>query len=106
MGHRLGKFDQKTEQMTFYQPPTTDYSIYGIVMDPRTAKIWTADYLGANVTRFDPATGKFTEFPFPSRIQMIRFFGENAKGQIWFTDFTNGRIGVLDTGESKMSAQR
>ncbi len=32
---------------------------------------------------------------------MIRFFGESAQGQIWFTDFATGRIGVLDTGESK-----
>jgi streptogramin lyase len=39
---------------------------------------------------------------------MIRFFGEDPQGHIWFTDFAGGRIGVLDTGESKtsMSAQR
>ncbi len=108
MNHRLGKFDPKTEKMTFYQPPTMGYSIYGIVMEKSTGKIWTADFLGANMTRFDPATGKFTEFPFPSRLHMARFFGEDTKGQIWFTDFANGRIGVLEPGESKtsMSAQR
>jgi virginiamycin B lyase len=107
-GHRLGKLDQKTGQMTYYQPPTPDYSIYGIVMDKKTGKIWTADYLGSNMDRFDPATGKFTEFPFPSRLQMARFFAEDAQGQIWFTDFATGRIGVLNTGETKssMSAQR
>jgi virginiamycin B lyase len=108
MGHRLGKLDQKTEKMTFFTPPTTNFSIYGIVIDKKTGKIWAADYLGANVSRLDPATGKWTEFPFPTRTQMIRFFGEDAQSRIWFTDFTNGRIGVLDTGESKapMSAQR
>jgi virginiamycin B lyase len=108
LGHRLGKFDQKTEQMTFYQPPTPNYSIYGIVIDKKTGNIWTADYLGSNITRLDPVTGKFTEFPFPSRIQMIRFFGQDPQGRIWFTDFASGRIGVLDTGETKtsMSAQR
>jgi len=106
--HRLGKLDQKTGQMTYFQPPTTNYSIYGIVIDKKTGKIWTTDYLGSNVTRFDPVTAKFTEFPLPSRIQMVRFFGEDAQSRIWFTDFTTGRIGVLDTGESKtsMSAQR
>jgi virginiamycin B lyase len=108
MGHRLGKLDQKTGQMTYFQPPTPNYSIYGIVIDKKTGNIWTADYLGSNVTRLDPNTGKFVEFPFPSRIQMIRFFGEDAQSRIWFTDFATGRIGVLDTGESKssMSAQR
>ena len=107
-GHRLGKLDQKTGQMTYYQPPTPDYSIYGIVMEKKTGRIWTADYLGSNMTRFDPATGKFTEFPFPSRTQMPRFFAQDAAGHVWFTDFASGRIGMLDTGESKspMSAQR
>lgn len=108
MGHRLGRIDHQTGQMTFYQPPTPNYSPYGIVIDKKTGKIWTADYLGANVTRLDPATGKFTVFPFPSEIQMIRFFGEDLQSRIWFTDFATGRIGVLDTGESKTStsAQR
>jgi virginiamycin B lyase len=106
MGHRLGRIDHKTEQMTFYQPSTPNYSIYGIVVDKKTGNIWTADYLGANVTRLDPTTGKFTVFPFPSEIQMIRFFGEDPQGRIWFTDFASGRIGVLETGESKMAAQR
>jgi virginiamycin B lyase len=108
MGHRLGRLNQKNAQMTFYQPPTPNYSIYGVVIDKKTGNIWTADYLGSNVTRLDPATGKFIEYPFPSRIQMIRFFGEDPQGRIWFTDFASGRIGVLETGESKtsMSAQR
>ncbi len=64
-GHRLGKINQKTGEMTYFQPPTPDYSIYGIVIDKKTGKIWTADYLGSNVTRFDPATGKWTEFSVP-----------------------------------------
>jgi virginiamycin B lyase len=99
-GHKLGKLDQKTGQMTYYKPPTQAYSIYGIVMEKTTGRIWTADYLGSKMTRFDPATGKFTEFPFPSPFQMARFFAEDAQGRIWFTEFTSGRIGVLETGES------
>jgi virginiamycin B lyase len=106
MGHRLGKIDPRTEQMTFYHPPTANFSPYGIIVDKKTGHLWLADYLGANVTRFDPATGKFTEFPFPSRVQMIRFFAEDPQGRVWFTDFTNGKIGVLETDESKMAAQR
>jgi virginiamycin B lyase len=106
LGHRIGRIDHQTENMTFYQPPTPNYSVYGIVPDKKTGNIWTADYLGASVTRLDPTTGKFTVFPFPSEIQMIRFFGLDPQGRIWFTDFATGRIGVLDTGESKMAAQR
>jgi streptogramin lyase len=39
-------------------------------------------------------------------MQMIRFFAEDPQGRVWFTDFTNGKIGVLETGESTMSSQR
>jgi virginiamycin B lyase len=104
--HRLGKFDLKTEKITYYRSPTSDLGIYGLVIDKKTGYIWVADYEGSNVDRFDPATGKFIEYPFPSRTQMIRFFGEDPAGRIWFTDFTNGRIGVLETDDMKTSAQR
>jgi virginiamycin B lyase len=104
--HRLGKFDTKTEKITYYRAPTPDLGIYGLVIDKKTGFIWVADYEGSNVDRFDPATGKFVEYPFPSRTQMIRFFGEDPMGRIWFTDFTNGRIGVLETDDMKISAQR
>jgi len=104
--HRLGKFDTKTEKFTYYEAPTSNMGIYGLVVDRKNGNIWVGDYEGANVDRFDPNTGKFVEYPFPSRTQMIRFFGEDPLGRIWFTDFTNGRIGVLETEDMKLSAKK
>ena len=104
--HRLGKFDPKTEKITYYKAPTENLSIYGIVIDKKTGNLWIGDYLGANVDRFNPTTGKFTEYPFPSRTQMIRFFALDPQGRVWFTDFANSRIGVLETDDMKISAQR
>lgn len=104
--HRLGKFDPKTEKITYYKAPTENLGIYGIVIDKKSGDLWIGDYLGANLDRFNPNTGKFTEYPFPSRTQMIRFFALDPQGRVWFTDFANGRIGVLETDEMKISAQR
>jgi len=104
--HRLGKLDPNNEKFTYYKPPTENMAIYGIIVDKKTGNLWIGDYLGANVTRFNPTTGKFTEYPFPSRTQMIRFFAMDPQGRVWFTDFGNSRIGVLDTGESTMSSKR
>ena len=103
--HRLGKFDPKTEKFTYYKAPTENLAIYGIVVDKKTGNLWIGDYLGANIDRFNPSTGKFTEFPFPSRTQMIRFFALDPQGRVWFTDFANGRIGVLETDDMKISAK-
>ncbi len=104
--HRLGKFDQKTGQFTYYKPPTSNFGAYGIVIDKKTGTLWIADFLGANLDRFNPTTGKFIEYPFPDRKQMDRFFSLDPQGRVWFTDFTNGRIGVLETDDMKTSAQR
>jgi virginiamycin B lyase len=104
--HRLGKFDPKTEKITYYKPPTSNFGAYGIVIDKNTGNLWIADFLGANLDRFNPSTGKFTEYPFPDRKQMDRFFAIDPQGRVWFTDFTNGRIGVLETDDMKISAQR
>ena len=104
--HRLGKLDQKSEKITYYKPPTSNFGAYGIVIDKKTGDLWIADFLGANLDRFNPTTGKFTEYPFPDRKQMDRFFAMDPQGRVWFTDFTNGRIGVLETDDMKISAQR
>ena len=104
--HRLGKFDPKTEKFTYYKAPTENIGIYGIVVDKRTGNLWIGDYLGANLDLFNPATGKFIEYPFPSRTQMIRFFALDPQGRVWFTDFANGRIGVLETDDMKLSAKQ
>ncbi len=104
--HRLGKFDQKTQKITYYKPPTSNFGAYGIVIDKRTGDLWIADFLGANLDHFNPSTGKFIEYPFPDRKQMDRFFAMDPQGRVWFTDFTNGRIGVLETDDMKISAKR
>jgi streptogramin lyase len=51
------------------------------------------------MTRFDPRTETFVEYPFPSRNVNPRLgIGIDPQGRIWFTEFMNGRIGVLDPG--------
>jgi hypothetical protein len=51
------------------------------------------------MTRFDPRTETFVECPFPSRNVNPRLgIGADPQGRIWFTEFMNGRIGVLDPG--------
>jgi streptogramin lyase len=43
----------------------------------------------------------FVEYPFPSRNVNPRLgIGIDPQGRIWFTEFLNGRIGVLDPGDA------
>lgn len=69
-------------------------------------RVWTVDFAGSNVTRFDPSTQKFTEFPLPSAHMMPRFFAMDAQERIWFADFATGRIVAFESGESTLLTQR
>ena len=83
-----------------YHPPTRFAMPYGIAADKKTGKIWFADLNGNNISRFDPNTGEFTEFPIPSDNAAPRFIGLDSKGRVWFTEWMNGKIGVVDPGEA------
>ena len=92
----LGKLDQKTERFTMYHFPTRFAMPYGLAVDKRTGDIWVGDMNGAHVTRFDPKTERFTEFPVP--LSRPKFLGIDSRSRIWFTEYLDGRIGVLDPG--------
>jgi streptogramin lyase len=102
----LGKLDQKTGKFSIYHFPTRFAMPYGLSVDRRTGDIWAGDMNGQHVTRFDPKTEHFTEFPVP--LSRPKFLGIDSKSRIWFTEYLDGKIGVLDTGEGskRVSTQR
>ena len=98
--HKIGKLNAKTGETKFYQPPTEKAAPYSFVEDTRRGVIWFGDLNGNNLTRFDPRTETFIEYPFPSRNVNLRLgIGIDPQGRIWFTEFLNGRIGALDPGD-------
>jgi streptogramin lyase len=98
LGHRLGKMNVKTGAVKFYNPPTPNATVYGETYNPVDGNIWLADMNGNNITRFNPKTEKFTEFPIPSRPDRsyARFIATDARGRVWFTEYFGDRIGYVD----------
>ncbi|HWZ55424.1 MAG TPA: carboxypeptidase regulatory-like domain-containing protein [Verrucomicrobiae bacterium] len=105
-GNKLGKLDTKTNKFTMYQPPTEKARPYGLVVDKKTGSIWYADFSGNNITRFDPKTEQFTEYPIPTHGAYPRFVGLDSKGRIWFGEWWNNKLGVLDPEGSQALASR
>jgi len=97
--HKLGRIDAKTEEVKLYQPPTAHAGLYGILVDRYTGDIWASDYEGSHITRFNPKTAAFIEYPLPRTDAMPRFMGQDAQGRIWYTEW-RGKIGVLDPGDT------
>ena len=101
MGNKLGKLEVKTGKFTMYQPPTLKAKPYGLVLDKKTGYIWYADHGGNNITRFDPKTAQFVEFPIPTHDADPRFVGLDSKGRLWFSEWWNSKIGVVDPEDDK-----
>jgi virginiamycin B lyase len=89
-----------------YQPPTEKARPYGLVLDKKTGSIWYADFSGNNITRFDPKTEQFIEYPIPTHGAYPRFVGLDSKGRVWFGEWWNNKLGVLDPEGSQTLASR
>jgi len=107
-GNRLGSLNPKTGTFKLHQAPTGFATPYGLAFDKKTGYIWYADLNGNNISRFDPKTEQFAEYPIPSSNASPRFIALDSKGRVWFTEFMNGKIGVVDPGEEskKVSSVR
>ena len=106
MGNKLGKFDPKTKKFNLYQPPTAKARPYGLIQDAKTGYIWYADFSGNNIARFDPKTEQFVEYPIPTHGAYPRFMGLDSKGRIWFGEWWNNKLGMLDPEGSQTLAAR
>ena len=93
-------------QRDLKQPPTAKARPYGLVEDSKTGYIWYGDFSGNNITRFDPKTAQFVEYPIPTRGAYPRFIGLDSKGRIWFGEWWSNKLGMLDPGDSQTVASR
>ncbi len=102
IGNRIGKWSRAQQKIVaLYEPPTKNSYPYGIFVD-KNDKIWFAEYAGCNITRFDPATEKFTEFPPLTKPCQIRRLGMDQKGIVWFGIYSHGKLGKLDPATGKV----
>jgi streptogramin lyase len=97
-GYRLAKYEPVSGKTKFYKLPTEFGMPYSVFVDKTRGYIWTSDYNGNNLTRLDPRTEKFVEYPMPNKDSFPRFISIDKNGWIWFAEWWNSRLGVLDPG--------
>ncbi len=96
--NKIGRWDPKTQKITEYQDPylagkegTEDGGAKHTVRVDRLGNVWATGY---PLSRFDPETGKFTDFwdvaPHTYDLEL------DKDGNIWFTNPGTGQIGVVD----------
>jgi virginiamycin B lyase len=95
---KLVKVDQKTGQMTFYQPPTENNGAYHVVADPKRKVIWVTLQTADKIARFDPKTETWTEFSLPiveSDARRIELDPTNPN-RIWWSGDTSSHLGYIE----------
>jgi streptogramin lyase len=100
-GNRIGRLDPATGTIKLFRLPTAFATPYGLALDKKSGYVWYADLNGNKVTRFDPKTEQFDEYPLPTSNSSPRFIELDSKGRLWFTEFMNGKIGMVDPGDGK-----
>jgi len=94
--NKLGKFDPKTESLTefadAYTPGKEGTVPGGSKHTVRIGPDGVAWASGARISRFDPKTGKFTDFNEPTYGVAV-----DKDGNCWFTEYNAvGKIGKID----------
>jgi len=97
-GHALVKYDPATGKSEQFRFPTEFAAPYSIRADKMRGYIWVADFTGNHITRFDPRSGAFVEYPLPHNESYPRFISLDSQGRVWFAEWWNSRLGVLDPG--------
>ena len=107
--HALVVFDPRTQLFHSLTPPGGQHGITGVLVAP-VDTIWFADQSANSLGHYVPATGHFQRYPLPrittpdpsqpGHFQSLPS-GPNElvldpQGDIWFTEFSAGRLGRLD----------
>lgn len=102
--NRLGRLDPRTKELTEYQGSIKE-GIAGIERGSKhtlrihpSGEIWAS---GNPLSKFDPKTEKFTEFP---EVPTSYGIAIDQQGTVWFTEFTeDGKLGKLDPKTMKVT---
>ncbi|MHB8702210.1 MAG: Vgb family protein [Nitrososphaerales archaeon] len=63
--------------------------------------VWFNEHYSDKIARFDPTKGTLTEYQVPTLgAEPLRFYIDNSSSEIWFTEFTGNKIGVLQMNAS------
>jgi len=101
--NKLGRWDPVTKKITEYQDtylPGKEGTEEGgsrhtVRIDPK-GMVWSSGY---PLTRFDPETGKFNDFPEAAHTYSLDF---DKDGNVWFTNPGTGQIGKVDAKTLKV----
>jgi virginiamycin B lyase len=94
--HKIGYIHPKTlEQKEFTPPSHPTTGAYAIASDG-AGNLYVAEFISNQVSRFEPKTGKWTEWQMPLRRSRVRNIVVDPKGYVWYADNGNSKLVRLE----------
>ena len=79
----IARFDRKANTVQWWDVPVLRSRPYGITLD-HNDKVWFANYHNSGITRFDPSTQQFRNYPLTVRAPTnVRRLSVDSKNFIW-----------------------
>jgi virginiamycin B lyase len=94
-GNKIARFDTKTHTFKEWELAPGHHP-HGLLVD-KQGIVWTTGNGNGTIGRLDPASGRFTEYPVPTRGGGPHTLVITSDGVIWFTMQSGNKIGRLDT---------
>jgi streptogramin lyase len=95
---KLMRIDHKTREMTLYEPPTQTSGHYSVVADKQHNLIWSSEHQVDMISRLDPKTLEWVEFPLDQAetdARRIEIDPTNPN-RIFFSGHSSGRVGFIE----------
>lgn len=94
----ISRLDLSTGKFTSYTMPKeqNQYAgFYGVAIDSQD-RVYSMEFSGGNISRFDRHTGKFTEWKPPTPNAGPRRGSVDSQDRLWFAEFFAGNLGMFD----------
>ena len=97
----FGMVDYKTMKVSIWYPPTKDSFPRRMEIDANGI-VWSGEFRGGNLLRFDPKSKEMKEYKLPGPQPTPYGLGVDAKGRIWYSSYNQDVIGCFDPKTEKI----
>jgi streptogramin lyase len=104
----ISRLDLGTGKFTSYTMPKEQNQFagfYGVAIDSQN-RVYSMEFSGGNISRFDRTTGKFTEWKPPTANAGPRRGSVDSQDRLWFAEFFAGNLGMFDPRTEKIREWR
>jgi len=100
--NQFGTIDYKTMKVSVYSPLTPNSFPRRIEIDPKSGIVWSGEFRGGKLLRFDPATKDVKEFALPGPQPTPYGLGIDSKGNVWYSSYNMDVIGCFNPQTQKI----